>query len=191
MSRLDWAFAGVSTTTASPQTGGPSHTVWSHWIDSESWDPDPDEGDMYEQEDGDILERGQNVDAETGEVKKYEELWHDVGIQHVGDNQTDVSIVLKTEEINRNTRAMIVRVGDWCQGILKVGDAVTVERWHWTPAATRHLAGNSEGNWKRIARLGNGNLPCAVTFEAKDLEEGKRITAEALEWEVVELFHWK
>ena len=191
MSRLDWAFAGVSTTAASPQAGEPSHTVWSHWIDSESSNPDPDEGDMYEQEDGDILERGQHIDAKTGEVKKYEELWHDVGVRNVGNDQTHVSVVLKAEETDRNIRAMVFRVGDWCQGILKVGDAVTVERWQWTPATTGHIARFSNGSWKRIARLGNGSLPCAVTFDTEDLEEGKRIAAEALEWEVVELYHWK
>ena len=191
MSRLDWAFAGVSTTTASSQAGASSHTVWSHWIDSESSDPDPDEGDMYEQEDGDTLECGQNVDAKTGKVNKYEELWHDVGIQHVRSEQTNVSMVLKTDDTNRNTRAMVVRVGDWCQGILKVGDAVTVERWQWTPAATGHSASTSEGSWKRVARLGNGSLPCAVTFKTEELEVGKRIAAEALEWEVVELYRWK
>lgn len=181
MSRLDWAFAGVSTTTKAAAANGPAHTVWSHWIDSQSSDPEPDEGDMYEYDDGDTLECGQNVDVKTGEVKKYEELWGDIRLQPVGPDQEHICVVLKAEDTASRTRAMVVRVGDWCQGMSKVGEDVTVERWHWSHG----------GRWERIARLGAHSLACTVTFDATCLKQGGTFQDCDLEWEVVELHKWK
>ncbi|MCJ1476982.1 hypothetical protein MMC13_005652 [Lambiella insularis] len=180
MSRLDWAFAGVSTTTKAISPNGPVHTVWSHWIDSQSSDPETDEGDMYEQDDGDTLECGQNVDVENGEIKKYEELWGNVSILPVESVQEHICVVLKAEGTASNTKAMIIRVGDWCQGISKVGEDVTVERWQW-----------SRGwGWDRIARLGDQSLACEATFDTAYLKEGNVFKHRGLEWKVVELFRW-
>ncbi|MCJ1399604.1 hypothetical protein MMC11_002806 [Xylographa trunciseda] len=181
MSRLEWAFAGKSYTTQSKVAGGPAHTVWHHEIDSQTADPEKDEGDMYEQEDGDILECGQNVDAETGEVKKYEELWHDIGVHLVGQEKDHLSAVLMADNQDNNTKGMIVRVGNWCQGILKVGDDTTVERWQWSHG----------DDWQLVAKLGQELLVCGATFDRGSLELGKVISHHHLDWQVAELYSWK
>ena len=180
MSRLDWAFAGISKTTKSEHDNGPSHTVWSHWIDSQTSDPNTDEGDMYDQGDRDTLECGQNVDAETGEVKKYEELWHDVGVEQVGDEEEHVSVVLQAENVASETRAMVVRVGNHVQGMLKAGDKVTVERWQY-----------KSGTWECTAKIGTGSGACSTTFQPDKLKEGGSVSACGMEWDIIELYRWK
>ena len=139
---------------------------------------------------GDILERGEHLNKTAGEVEKYEELWGDIPVRRVGgqgkgekeEEERHVSIVAKAEDAERRIRGMIVRVGDWCQGILKAGDEITAERWHWTEAK----------GWERIARLGRGeSLRCELTLEESIIEEGKRYEYEGLGWEVVELYHWR
>ena len=161
--------------------GGPKHTVWCHAIDSQTSHPEKDEGDMYEQEDGDVLECGQNVDAKTGEIKKYEELWHDVGVEHVGQDKDYVSIVMMAADESRDTKGMIVRVGGWCQGILKVGKDTTVERWRWIKAEM----------WRLEAKLGHADsLMCESTFRRASLKLGDVIPQDNLDWKVVELYSW-
>ncbi|MCJ1415738.1 hypothetical protein MMC32_002071 [Xylographa parallela] len=180
ISTLEWAFAGKSHTTQPKVPGGPAHTVWSHDVDSQTSDPEMDEGDMYEQENGDVLECGQNIDADTGEVKKYEELWHDVGVQLVGQEKHHVCVVLMADDKSHNTKGMIVRVGNWCQGILKVGEETTVERWQW-----------SHGDqWQIVAKLGQKSLICETTFHGTSLEIGKVIRHHDLDWKTVELYTW-
>ena len=135
---------------------------------------------MYEQENGDVLECGQNIDADTGEVKKYEELWHDVGVQLVGQEKHHVCVVLMADDKSHNTKGMIIRVGNWCQGILKVGEETTVERWQW-----------SHGDqWQIVAKLGQKSLICETTFHGTSLEIGKVIRHHDLDWKTVELYTW-
>ncbi|MCJ1316907.1 hypothetical protein MMC15_002228 [Xylographa vitiligo] len=180
ISRLEWAFAGKSYTKPSKVDGGPAHTIWCHDIDSRTSDPERDEGDMYEQEDGDVLECGQNVDAETGAVNKYEELWHDIGVQLVGQEKDHLSAMLIANDKSHDTKGMIVRVGDWCQGILKVGEDTTVERWHWS----------HKDHWQLVAKLGQKSLACGATFDRISLELGKVIRHHDLDWKVIELYAW-
>lgn len=141
---------------------------------------------MYAQLGGDILECGESLDRTTGEVKRYEELWGDVPVLRVGNGNVEegghVSVVAKAEDAERRIRGMVVRVGDWCQGILKEGEDVTTERWHWTEG----------GGWERIARLGRGCLlHCALILDESMIEEGKRYGNEGLEWDIVEFYHWR
>ena len=135
---------------------------------------------MYEQEDGDVLECGQNVDAETGAVNKYEELWHDIGVQLVGQEKDHLSAMLIANDKSHDTKGMIVRVGDWCQGILKVGEDTTVERWHWS----------HKDHWQLVAKLGQKSLACGATFDRISLELGKVIRHHDLDWKVIELYAW-
>ena len=141
---------------------------------------------MYEQPGGDVLECGEHPNKTTGEVEKYEELWGNVPVQQVEKQLPEgvghVSIVAKAENSEKKKiRGMVVRVGDWCQGILKEGEEITVERWHWMKGA----------GWKRIARLGTGKLlHCALALDEGMIKEGKRYGYEDMEWEIVELYHW-
>jgi len=136
---------------------------------------------MYYKEGGDILEVGQSVNKD-GSIRRYEELWGDVPVELVGEEEEYVSVVLKVEDTDAGVRGCVVRVGQWCQGILKVAGEVTVERWAWVG-----------GEWERVARLGMGELEgaIAVTFDAEHLRHGGRILVEGMEWDVVEVHRWK
>lgn len=107
--RLCWGFAGTSW---SPT---PTSGRWEHEIDSraaDGHDPIVDEGSLEVLENGDVLERGQMVDPDRPALGccDYEELWRDEVL--AGASQR-VSIVLET------AGGIVVRVGRWCQGILK------------------------------------------------------------------------
>lgn len=131
MSKLDWAFSGTSTTTPAEYEAGefekPAHTAWSHWIDSGTMDEVNDEGDMYLQLDGTVLEKGVNTDGST-----YEELWEELDAQITGKDRSRVSYVLRADEPSKEMRGILIRVGEWIQGTLKVGAQMTVVRWQWS-----------------------------------------------------------
>jgi hypothetical protein len=131
MTKLDWAFAGTSTTTPAEYEAGelkkPAHTAWSHWIDSETMGEVNDEGDMYLQPDGTVLEKGVNADGST-----YEELWEELDAQVTGKDKSRVSYVLRIDEPSKQTKGLLTRIGEWIQGTLKVGDQMTVVRWEWS-----------------------------------------------------------
>lgn len=211
MDRLDWAFAGTSHATPGPKDRGdgePWHSAWEHWVDSRSDHPPPDEGDMWPQPNGDILEKGSSRDPKTGVVSEYEELWADLPVDRVGGEAHFISAVLRLQDDERNARGMVVRVGGWCQGLLKIGNDVTLERWKWVPKGPGLKADaalidametdkthdqvdpDDVGDWVRVARLGVGFLPCAVTFNPVMAKEGTVIEAGDASWKVVEKYQW-
>lgn len=179
---LEWAFAGKSHTTRGATDDGvskPQHSVWEHWIDSKSDNPSIDEGDMWPQANGDVLERGTQKHPVTGLDCEYEELWADLDVEVVGNEKTRISVALKVENSDKSTRGLIVRVGSWCQGLLKIGDELTIERWQWI---------NSE--WNRIVRIGDGILPCDATFIDQIFSEEGIVQSGGLLWKVIEDFRW-
>jgi hypothetical protein len=134
MTELNWAFAGISTTTPAEydsEVGGqlkkPTHTTWAHWIDSDTEGEVNDEGDMFLQPDGTVLEKGVNEDGST-----YEELWEELEAEITGRDEKRVSYVLRAEEPAKRMRGMCIRIGEWIQGILRVGEEFTVVRWQWS-----------------------------------------------------------
>ncbi|KAF2153240.1 hypothetical protein K461DRAFT_320922 [Myriangium duriaei CBS 260.36] len=184
-SRLTWAFAGTSSTVLRPadptlltnDTPLIPHCTWTHWIDSHAApnrDTDVlDEGDMYPSpsNDGRTLERGAMVNPATGIRQEYEECWVD---EDVGVGEA-VVVMLEDE----GAKGMVVRVGGWCQGILKVvrGEEaeVSVERWK----------KGDDGSWRRVMKVGRLWLPCAVAWE-KGLRLGQEVSYQGWEWKVVE-----
>lgn len=179
---MEWAFAGKSYTTQISIGDGvntPQHSLWEHWIDSKSDNPSVDEGDMWPQPNGDVLERGTQKHPVTGLDCEYEELWGELDVEVVGNEKSRISVVLETEISDKNARGLVVRVGRWCQGILQIGDKLTIERWQWV---------NSE--WNRTARIGDGVLPCDATFIDRTLSEEDLVRSGDRLWKVVENFHW-
>lgn len=206
---LEWAFAGKSHTTISKDSSMQlSHTVWDHWIDSRTDNPDSDEGDMWVQPNGDILEKGKNSDPVTGEETEYEELWHDLQVEAFGKKHNRSSLVMRADDPEKNIRGMAIKIGGWCEGILKVEDELTIERWEWR--ATNRVsdvassdasveAERTRNDWIRTFKIGNGMLPCkimcsrtygkfglnAVLSHATDIEWKSDI-----EWKVAEEYYW-
>ncbi|OCK85794.1 hypothetical protein K432DRAFT_227934 [Lepidopterella palustris CBS 459.81] len=196
MTRLEWAFAGNSRTFTIPNpinSRDPiTHSIWEHWVDS-NVPPDvpaaADEGDMYPQPDGRTLESGQMVNPATGTLTAYEEMWRDIPVAAIGSDNTKSSVVITIDEPAQQTRGMIIRIGQWCQGLLKIGNEVTVERWEYLPGGMKGR-GSVEGDWTRCVRLGSRFLPCAMTFKPEGLVPGNKIQHGDMVWVVQEKFEW-
>jgi len=103
------------------------HTAWAHWIDSDTEEEVNDEGDMFLQPDGMVLEKGVNEDGST-----YEELWEELKPRRTGKDEKMVSYVLRVDHRERKARGMCIRIGEWIQGTLRVGEEFTVVRWMWS-----------------------------------------------------------
>jgi len=119
-----------------------------------------DTGFFENLENGDTLERGTMRDFDDGKVKAYQEVWRD---EVVGDTEC---VVLELDDTADGLRAVgvVVRLGDWCQGILRNGESVTVERWDQRRLVFRH---------------GEGQLPCGLTY---DSNREKSIFLDGQEW---------
>ncbi|CCF45250.1 hypothetical protein CH063_03553 [Colletotrichum higginsianum] len=162
--RLEWGIAGTSSSTLRDDGAGGQvrHSRWEHWIDSRTTDPEnaADEGDMYEQADGLTLEKGRMVNPATGEETDYEELWRDVEPAAVA-----------------GARGSVVWLGRFCQGISRVGEDVTAERWEW----------RDDGGWRRTMRIGERGLPCEALLKTGALlTVGAHVVHEDLVWDVLE-----
>ena len=216
---LDWAFAGKSH--AEPQGARQngliklSHTVWDHWIDSKTDDPGVDAGDMWMQKNGDVLERGKQKNPETGDEMEYEELWHDVEVESFGKKQNRSSLVIRAEDAGKGVKGLAVKIGGFCQAIMKSEGDITVERWEHKPADffqgqdPVHGLGDHErthNDWIRTFRIGKGCLPCEYMVTNTTGKAGlKTVIGESvrgswttqieswkteIEWRVVEEYYW-
>ena len=153
---------------------------------------------MYDVGGGNTLEKGTMKHPQTGKQCDYEELWGDVAVEAIGEDKPNVSVVLKVEDEDKGYKGMVVRVGGWCQGISRGKQGVVVERWKWKGLAevegwrpgTSPGEKPEKGGWERIARLGDGDVPCEATFAVEDLREGMRIGGGEVKWEVMETFQW-
>lgn len=183
LSQLEWGLAGTSSSVPAKGSNGEeiTHGVWKHWIDSRSLDADgvQDEGDNYSLSDGKILEKGRMVNPETGKLTEYEEVWEDLKVERVGRDSSSGEIqcvVIQVHDEKCEVRGLVVRVGQFCQGIMRVGGEVAVERWVW-----------GEDHWKRTVRMGKGSLPCGEAMQSTKLKLGGKIPCGEQEWTVIEL----
>ncbi|KAK4539222.1 hypothetical protein LTR36_000877 [Oleoguttula mirabilis] len=185
-SRLEWAFAGTSSTELRhPPDGGQAvvHSTWKHWVDCRKVDVDGvvDEGDMYPKAGGRTLETGSMVDPATGKLTEYEEMWKDLQPVAVGqDSEEDGRkgcVVLQLQDDEHEARGVVVRVGQYVQGVLRVGKRFSLERWEWK--------GKEEG-WKRLVRIGDLWVPCGVATEEGRLEVGGEVKHGEFVWKVIE-----
>ena len=152
---------------------------------------------MFPTSEVDTLERGRGIHPDTGLEADYEELWRAVPVKRVPFDRGElVSMVLKAENKDLGTRGMIIRVGGWCQGVLRVAGEMGVERWRYGGGDTviDSLDGKVEPalrGWERVARVGEKSLPCQVTWDRfAELGEGKEVVSGGLKWSVVEKYTW-
>ena len=127
------------------------------------------------------MEYGSNVDPETGKVITYEECWKDVEIKAVNGApglDSKVCVVLQLHDDAHEARGMVVRLGQYVQGVIRVGDHFALERWEWK--------GASEG-WKRLVRIEDYFLPCNVAMEEEKIRLGGEVKFGEFVWKVVEL----
>lgn len=205
MHEIDWAFAGVVNRADS---GG----SWIHWLDSRTDSPESDSGTFETLPNGDVMERGTMRDK-NGVIRPYEEIWRD---EIVTKSLVAVLVAQSfTAEENRQFSklpneylimggqniisaappgcvGMIIRVGDWCQGILKSQDRIVAERWHYL----RNPVGNQ---WSLEFQTGQGELPCDKVCDWLDEDSkggskgefyqiGDPVTIGDVIWTLVEFF---
>jgi hypothetical protein len=95
-----------------------------------------------------------------------------------------VCCVLQYEDAARRSRGMVVRVGQFCQGVLRVGDEFAAERWEWTPQA----------GWQKVFATGGLNMPCDVAcyLAVRKLRVGSEVVYGPGEtWQCVEEEQWQ
>lgn len=123
----------------------------------------------------------------TGQPTDYEEVWIDepamggglAGGEVAAAGGAVVAVVLTLQDDENRARGMVVRVGQFCQGVLRAGDAFACERWEWT-------AGQGRG-WRRAARVGDLFLPCGLAMEEGKIRLGGSVRFGDFKWTVVEL----
>ena len=218
---LDWAFTGTSTSVPiTPPPTGPqhgksakklkeetwvnvTHSTWTHWLDSRfpvgHKNIPVDEGDMYPIAPGLTLEHGHGYHPALGAVKTHEEMWRDIDAVSTNEKGSMVCVVMRCQADHAGVRGVVVRLGQYCQGILMWGDKVTVERWEWENGEGKTgkekvgvNGGKSEiEKWNRTVRVGDGFLPCGVTFRPEILSVGAVVKFQDFEWKVEECWEWK
>jgi hypothetical protein len=133
--QIEWAFSGTSKSNVAEYNGGtlvkPQHTVWSHWLDSKTEEEVKDEGDMYPQPDGTVLEKGSMINPATCIITNYEEVWEDVEPQALGQDERYVCNVLQCSNPEFMAKGTLIRLGQYIQGVLRKGDEFSAVRYEW------------------------------------------------------------
>ncbi|CAJ2509839.1 Uu.00g057390.m01.CDS01 [Anthostomella pinea] len=183
-SRLDWAFAGCST---SEVHNGVRHSTWRHFVDNRSSGAEEvtDEGNMVTQDDGRTLETGRMVNPATGRETNYEEIWTDTEPMPIPERSEALSIpsrvskarciVLELKNNAQQERGMVICLGHYCQGVVRKGEEFTLERWQWV-----------DGKWERQYRMGSLWLPCVEATHGAGIVLGSKVKHEESVWDVVE-----
>jgi hypothetical protein len=207
---LDWAFSGTSSSVpiilppSGPHHGkskkrleeetweNVTHSTWTHWIDSRhpvgSKDIPVDEGDMYPIAPGLTLEVGHGFHPALNAVKTHEEMWRDDDVRSTNQEGSKICVVMRCQADAARVRGVVVRLGQYCQGIMMAGEKTTVERWEWKD---EHAGKGEVEKWKREIRVGDGFVPCGVAFEPEVLGVGAVVKFHDFEWTVEECWEWK
>lgn len=87
-------------------------------------------------------------------------------------------IVLTLSDDKRDdVRGMVIRLGQFCQGVLRAGDYFSIERWIWHPS----------GGWKREVSMGNLWVPCGLLLFAEKVPEvGGEVVFGDFTWKIAE-----
>lgn len=177
--RIDWVFSGSSNSTPGGDNQ-PRHSVWTHWVDSKTLyheSPIVDAGDMYPVSETRDLEKGSMPNPATGIDTEYEEVWDDMPVD-VPEKSATCSTFL-AEDADKEIKGCIMKLGSWCQGVLRVGKEISAERWRFM---------DEENRWVLVARVGKKSIGCEIAFgDDKSLEVGKMIGVEGLTWTVKEV----
>lgn len=202
--RLEWAFGGTSLSQhiAQPKKHGSetdywegvTHSTWTHWVDSRhavgSANIPVDEGNMYPITPELTLEHGHAFQPLMNSTKTHEEMWRDVQILSTSPIGTKLCVVLRLQADSAGVRGVIVRLGQYCQGIVMQGTHCTIERWEFGSEEEEEDK-KGTGDWKRTARVGDQYLPCSATFRPEVMTVGGIVKYFDYEWVVEECWEWE
>lgn len=123
------------------------------------------------------LEKGSMPNPATGIDTEYEEVWDDMPVDNPEKSATCSTFV--TEDAGKETKGCIMKLGSWCQGVLRVGKNISAERWKFI---------DEDKSWVLLARVGENSIGCELAFgDDKSLEVGKTIEANGHAWSVKEV----
>lgn len=175
-----------------------AHAVWKHEIDSKG--PGiSDEGDMFLLANGDCIEVGMMENPRTGKIEMYKEYWTTPPTEPgSGELRRTPCVVARTQEATETTSGVIIRVGDYCQGIARHAETgVLVERWQRLAVEANPALGVGTGqesstewleDWRSNTAEHNkieGLLPCMWTCR-EDRKLGDEIVVHGVRWKIVE-----
>ena len=141
-----------------------------------------DEGDMFVQDNGEILEAGRMVNPATGREEVYEECWVDVEILE-GDN---TGWVARLQSEGNRVRGVVVRLGGWLQGFLRRDEECVVGRWSYDASNEEH----KPQHWDVLVIIGDLELSESL-FKQGRLEIGEKIAGKDGVWECIESWDWR
>ncbi|KUI70742.1 hypothetical protein VM1G_05674 [Cytospora mali] len=182
--QIDWAFAGTSSSSKVTRHDGSqvSHSIFHHWVDSRSKEPETirDEGDMFSQPDDMMLETGRMVNPATGIETDYEELWRDEEPKSISVGEA-TCVVFQLQDDSIGKRGQFVRLGQYAQGVLQIGNSFTAERWLWD---------QGQSKWRRLVKTGDSEAPSLETLLEKNGSlhmEGEQVETPSGTWTVIEV----
>jgi len=161
LSKLDWAFSGQATSIPATDST-PARSSWNHWVDSKTKLNEPpiiDSGEMFPQASGLTLETGSMPNPATGLDTAYEEIWEDIHQKQPSDLEAEV-FILTNDQPEKSSRGCIMQLGRLCQGVLRIGDEMRVERWSYV-----------EDEWHLNVRVG-GEIDCLGILEQIHIVDG-------------------
>jgi hypothetical protein len=124
-----------------------------------------------------VLEKGSNTDPDTGKVTHYVEGWRDVEPLATRADGKMSCIVIQHEDKSNRARGMVILLGQYSQGLIRVGNDVSLERWQWT----------KDQGWKLVVKMGDQELPCqALLAKADTLKEGQSLESATQQWNCIE-----
>ena len=119
--------------------------------------------------DGSTLEKGMMMNPATGLKGDYEEVWRDI------EPSTTRCVVLRLEDDVRGAKGMIVLLGQFCQGVMRVGNEVAIERWE-----------QVGDKWEKSVGLCSRPVVEKLMPHIEALSLGDRIEDGGLVWTVIE-----
>jgi hypothetical protein len=198
---LEFANAGLATYSENDSTSGSTKKQgsWTHWCSTETSKDVRDTGELVVRSDGSVLETGAMPHPQTKKVTPYAEIWIDEKPEfapqdvHTKKRSKGSFVLARCEDKDRHVRGMIAWVGRYCQGIVRHGDTVCVERWEFDEGGH-----GGRGEWVRTLKSGSGlPLPCGwVVKEEEALKVGVVLNVPdfekiGAEWHVIETdFEW-
>jgi len=126
------------------------------------------------------LEHGHMANPVTGRMTDYTEGWRDSDALATTDEEREhgkICMVLELSGEQQQAHGMVVRIGQFVQGVIRVGEFFALERWSWQE-------GEREG-WRLDARIGDLWMPCGVAMEGL-LDAGGKAEYGVYEWKVTE-----
>lgn len=118
------------------------------------------------------------VNPATGRMTGYEELWIDKA-PVPRSTQKPKCVVFQLLDEPASKRGQFVCLGHYAQGVLRVGDTFTAERWVWSE---RHTT------WEQTVKAGDNHDPLGFLLDARQepVKVGEEVEGPMGTWTVIE-----